>query len=125
MRKFITRIIIFLLFAYRSACAQQGPPSLIELIDSTINKDYTLANQKLGIELSLLDRQKLTNTFLPRVTVDGADAFALTSISLTTKEIKIPQLNIDIEEGRNRFTAISNVVALNTNASMLLYSGGK
>jgi outer membrane protein TolC len=126
MHKFIHGVtILSLVIMNLSVTAQQGPPTLTELIDSAIKKDYVLDNQKLDIELSVLDRQKLTNTFLPRVKVEGADAFALTSISLTTKKLKIPQLSINIDEGRNRLTSTSNIVTLNTNASMLLYSGGK
>ncbi|HTE10732.1 MAG TPA: TolC family protein [Chitinophagaceae bacterium] len=105
--------------------AQQRPPSLQELTDSALKKDYSLANQQLDIELSQLEKEKLRNAFLPRVTISGSEAFTLSSISLRTKEIKIPQLNIAIEDSRNRFTSTSDVVGINTDAAMLLYSGGK
>jgi outer membrane protein TolC len=126
MRNLIFLIFVLpLLTVFTGAGAQQGPPSLAELIDNAIKKDYVLDNQKLDIELTGLDKQKLSNAYLPRVKVEGADAFTLTSVSLKTKEIKIPQLNIDIEEGRNRLTATSNLATVSTDASILLYSGGK
>src|SRR5262245_25002404 len=117
-------VFVFIIISF-TANAQIKAPDLSELIDSAIKKNYTLANQELDVELSELDKRKLSNEFLPRVNVTGSDAFVLNSISLRTKEVKIPQLNIDISEMRNRFTSTSNLTTLNTEASMLLYSGGK
>jgi outer membrane protein TolC len=126
MHKLSLCIFSFLsILLFLSANAQQSAPTLAELIDSAVKKDYSLDNQKLDINLTALDRQRLSDAYLPRVKVDGMDGFALTSVSLKTKEIRIPQLNIDIQEGRNRYTSTSNVAAVNTEASMLLYSGGK
>ena len=83
MRQLLFYIIIALsiLFQCISANAQQSAPSLAEMIDSAIKKDYTLENQVLDIEISGLDRQRLNDAYLPRVKVEGSDGFALTSIS--------------------------------------------
>jgi len=126
MRKLILCICpLLLLVMSLQVIAQENVPSLAELIDSAVKKDYKLANEKLDIELSALDKQKLNDEYLPRVKVEGYDAFTLTSLSLKTKEIKIPQLNVDMQEDRNRFTATANIASISTDASMLLYSGGK
>ena len=125
MRQLLSYIIVALsiLLPCISADAQQSAPSLAELIDSAIKKDYTLDNQVLDIELSGLDRQRLNDEYLPRVKVEGSDGFALTSISLRTPAIKAG--SIDLSDGRKRLTTTANVMSVSTEASMLIYSGGK
>jgi outer membrane protein TolC len=105
--------------------AQSPAPGLNELIDSALHKDYDLANQRLDIGKSRVDQQKLAESYLPRVNISAVDAFIFSSFSIKSSEIDIPQLNINIKEGRNRFTTTSMLATADANASMLLYSGGK
>jgi outer membrane protein TolC len=105
--------------------APVATPALTELIDSAIHKDYGLANQQLDIQLTKLDAQKLKEAYLPRVDLSAKDAFLLSSFDIKSPNISIPQLNIDIREGHNRFTTESNLLTAGVNASLLLYSGGK
>lgn len=106
-------------------CGQAGIPTLRELIDSALNKDYTLIDQRLEISLTQLDKQKLNEAYLPRVDLKAQDAFMFTTLRITTPDIEIPQLNIKFQDGRNNFTSISDLATLNLGADMLLYSGGK
>lgn len=105
--------------------AQSPIPSLQELIDSAIAKDYALANKQLDIKSLEIDQKMLKEAYLPRVSITGKDAFVLNSLSIKTPGIKIPPLGLDIKEGLNKFTLTSNLISANAGAEMLLYSGGK
>jgi outer membrane protein TolC len=123
-----TRAIIILSLVFTRALAgytQSAAPSLSELIDSALLCDYTLKDQNLDIRNSELEKAQLRDAYLPKLQLTGAEAFSLTSISLKTNAIDIPQLNIHFDESRNRFTATSNLVRANAEGSMLIYSGGK
>jgi outer membrane protein TolC len=95
------------------------------VIDSALNRDHQLIDQQIEIGQTRIDQQKLRESNLPRVTVSAADAFMLSSFAIKSTEINIPELNIAIKEGSNRFTMTSMLAVANGNASMLLYSGGK
>lgn len=103
----------------------QKIPTLTELIDSALRKDYVLANKELEIEAVKIDQQRLKDAYLPKVDVTGKEAFLLTSMSVKTPGLQIPQLGIAFPEGKNRYTVTSNLATVDVHASMLLYSGGK
>lgn len=131
-RKIIALCFFFCCFQFacmRAARAQRlensHAPGLEELIDSALHKNYELANKQLDVALTEVDRQKLKDAFLPRVSVSAKDAFSLTSISVKSRELLIPSLNIDLKTDNNRFTMTSNMLATGADVSMLLYSGGK
>ncbi|MET0638056.1 MAG: TolC family protein [Chitinophagaceae bacterium] len=126
MPKSLRYIALLSLFAISVVCkSQSNVPTLTELIDSALLYDYTLLNEKIDISQSELEKQQLQDAFLPRLSVNGANGFSINSLSIKTKEIVIPQLNIRIDEQRNRFTLTSVLSTFNADASMLLYSGGK
>ena len=101
-------------------------PSLHELVDSAINRDYTLANKLLDIQLTQIDAKKLKDATLPTLEFVAKDAFLLSSFNVNSTDIiNIPQLNVNIKTGDNRFTTTGNLLAANAGASVLLYSGGK
>jgi len=105
--------------------AQPKVPSLHELIDSALHKDYNFANRQLDIQSANIDQLKLKEAYLPRIDIIAKDAFLLSSFGVKSNELIIPDLNIDIKEHKNRYTTTSNLVAAVAEASMLLYSGGK
>lgn len=101
-------------------------PSLRELVDSAIQNDYSLANKQLDIQLTALDQSKLKDVYLPKLDLTVKDAFILSSFGVRSRDlINIPQLNIDIKSGSNRFTTTGNLLTADLGASMVLYSGGK
>lgn len=122
-RKFL--FPLFIIFSFGGVANAQLAPTLQELTDSAIARNYELANKKLEIRETEIDQQKLKEAYLPHVSVTGKEAFILSSFSVKTPEIQIPQLNIDIKEGHNRYTATGNLITANAGAEMLLYSGGK
>ncbi|MEO6684204.1 MAG: TolC family protein [Ginsengibacter sp.] len=107
------------------AANAQTAPSLKELIDSAIIRNYELANKMLEIQDTEIDQKKLKDAYLPHVSITGKEAFMLSSFNVKTPEILIPQLNIDIKEGHNRYTATGNLMTASAGAEMLVYSGGK
>ena len=121
--KFLFPLLI--LFGIGKVANAQTAPTLKELTDSAIARNYELANKHLDIQETEIDQKKLKEAYLPHVFVTGKEAFILSSFSVKTPEIQIPQLNIDIKEGHNRYTATGNLITANAGAEMLLYSGGK
>jgi outer membrane protein TolC len=123
-KKRLLALLIFLSISSQLR-AQSAIPSLQELIDSAITNDNALANKQLDIKSLEIDQKRLKDAYLPHVSITGKDAFVLTSFAVTTPEIKIAPLGIDIKEGHNKFTSTSNLISANAAAEMLLYSGGK
>ncbi len=103
----------------------QKAPTLGELIDSALVNDYRFENKQLEIESSKIDQQRLKDAYLPKVDVSGKGAFLASSFNLATPGISIPQLNLGIPADENRYTLTSELVNVNANASVLIYSGGK
>lgn len=125
MRKNYLCLLISLIWIVRCT-GQSEMPSLQELVDSAIHKDYSLANKKLDVQLTELDQEKLKDVYLPHLDLTVKDAFILTSFGVKSRDlINIPQLNIDIKSGSNRFTTTGNLLTADLGASMVLYSGGK
>lgn len=125
MRNTTVCLLISTLIVIRSS-GQTEMPTLRELVDSAIHKDYTLANKQLDVRLTALDQDKLKDVYLPKLDLTVKDAFILSSFGVKSKDIiDIPQLNIDIKSGDNRFTTTANLLTADLGASMLLYSGGK
>lgn len=122
-RKFLFPLLI--LFSFGKVANAQTAPSLQELKDSAIARNYELANKKLDIRETEIDQKKLKEAYLPHISITGKEAFILSSFGVKTPEIQIPQLNIDIKEGHNRYTATGNLITATAGAEMLLYSGGK
>ncbi len=122
-RKFLFPLLI--LFSFGKVANAQTAPSLQELKDSAIARNYELANKKLDILETEIDQKKLKEAYLPHISITGKEAFILSSFGVKTPEIQIPQLNIDIREGHNRYTATGNLITATAGAEMLLYSGGK
>ena len=122
-KKFLFLLLIF--FNSASVVNAQSAPALQELIDSAINRNYELANKHLEIRETEIDQKKLKEAYLPHISITGKEAFMLSSFGVRTPEIFIPQLNIDIKEGRNRYTTTGNLITANAGAEMLIYSGGK
>lgn len=122
-RKFL--FPLFLFFNSVNLVHAQIAPTLQELTDSAIAGNYELANKHLEIRETEIDQKKLKDAYLPHVSVTGKEAFILSSFGVTTPEIIIPQLNIDIKEGHNRYTATGNLITANAGAEMLIYAGGK
>jgi len=132
MRKLILALSFFKIvsmFFITTTIAQTsvnaGAPLLQELIESAIHKDYELKNKQLDVALTEVDLKKVNDSFLPRVNIVAQDAFSYMSVGLTSKELSIPLLNIDIKEGHNRFNTSSNTLTAGANLTMLLYSGKK
>ena len=118
--------LLFALFCVVETNGQVTTPTLSELADSALNNDHALANKQLDLQLTALDREKLKDIFLPKLDLTVKDAFILSSIGVRSRDlINIPQLNIDIKTGRNRFTTTGNLLTADLGASMILYSGGK
>ncbi|WP_343672601.1 TolC family protein [Chitinophaga sp.] len=117
--------LFIIFFLPLCAIGQSASPTLEELIDSALHKDYGLIDQQLEISLTQTDQQQLKEAYLPRVDFTAKDAFILSSFGIKSPAISIPQLNIDIKEGHNRFTTTGNLVTADIGAHMLLYSGGK
>jgi outer membrane protein TolC len=105
--------------------AQIGPPSLEEMVQAAVKKDFKLANQKADIEINKIDEKKLKEAFLPRITLGAQDSYNISSISLYSPGLSIPDLNINIVEGNNTFTTRSNLLKSDISISALLFSGGK
>lgn len=122
-RKFL--FPIFLFFSSVNLANAQTAPTLQELTDSAIARNYELANKHLEIQETEIDQKKLKEAYLPHVSITGKEAFMLSSFGVRTPEILIPQLNIDIKEGHNRYTTTGNLITANAGAEMLIYSGGK
>ena len=116
---------LFLFFCFGHLVNAQTAPTLQELTDSAIARNYELANKHLEIRETEIDQKKLNEAYLPHVSVTGKEAFMLSSFGVKSPEILIPQLNIDIKEGRNRYTTTGNLITANAGAEMLIYSGGK
>lgn len=125
MHTIARQLFAFLFLVPFLSVAQEGAPTLPELIDAALGKDFKLANQKIDMELNTLDRKKLKEAFLPRVTLGAADAYLMSSFSLYSPGLSIPSLNINIAEGDNRFTSRSNLLTTDLSVSALLFSGGK
>ncbi len=126
MQRAARYIAVLWMMAISILCqAQSSAPTLTELIESAIQNDYTLMNQKLDINQSELDKQQLKDAFLPRLKIGASESFALTTLSLRTNEIEIPNLNIKIARATNRFTLTSDQLKAGADASLLLYSGGR
>lgn len=115
----------FLLFVPLVMKAQNSPPVIDELITAAINKDFKLANQKIDIELNAVDNKKLGEAFLPRVEFGAKDAYISSSFYINSPGLSIPDLNIAIAEGNNKFTTRSNLLSSDLSVSALLFSGGK
>ncbi|GLU55175.1 hypothetical protein Dfri01_46360 [Dyadobacter frigoris] len=124
-RHFLYSFCLLCVLSIGKIHAQLKEPSLKELVEAAINKDYRLANQRLDVALTEVDQRLLKEAYLPRVDISGKEAFLFSSFAVKSQEIQIPQLDIDIKTGRNRFSMVSNLVMAGAGGNMLLYSGGK
>lgn len=100
-------------------------PRIREIVDSALQRDHRLINQQLEVGETRIDEQKLRESSLPRVSIDAADAFLYSAFNIKGKEVNIPELNVDIKEGSNRFTMTNQLATVTARTSVLLYSGGK
>ncbi|MDF2514928.1 MAG: TolC family protein [Sphingobacterium sp.] len=100
-------------------------PSLQELIRRAIDKDYSLRNKQLDVAITDEERQKVKDSFLPKISISASDMFSYMSIGVKSKELIIPSLNIDISTDHNRFNTSNNTLSAGADLSMLVYSGGK
>jgi outer membrane protein TolC len=125
----MTRLLYLLLLCSHvcpiSLNAQTKAPTLRELMEAAIAKDFGLANQRLDLEATEVELQGLSDAYLPRVDLSASESLTFTSFAVKSQDIQIPQLDIDIKTGRNRFSMLSNMVAASAGGKMLLYSGGK
>jgi len=117
-------IFCFLLLA-KEGVAQMPAPTLKEIVEDALRKDYGLANSKLDVAHTQVEMKQLKEAYLPRIEASAKNAFLLSSFKITSPEISIPHLNIDIQEGYNRYTSTANLLNAGVGASVLLYSGGK
>ena len=125
MKVNLKHIAFCFLFWTPTLKAQPGAPSLQDLIERALEKDFALANKRLEIQSTNIDQQKLKEAYLPRIDFSAKDAFMLSSFAVRTHEMQIPQLDIDIAEGKNRFTATSQLLTAGVETKVLIYSGGK
>ncbi|NQX41229.1 Outer membrane protein TolC [Pedobacter steynii] len=119
---------IFVLFIGSSPlmlhAQQSGPPGLTELIDSALNKDHMLANKRLDIEFSKIDRKKLSEVYLPNAEVSGKYAFLANGVNLGLPGTSLFDL-ISIPEINSGFTSSANLFKADLSLSSVLYAGGK
>ncbi|WP_343561626.1 TolC family protein [Sphingobacterium sp.] len=121
--KLISLFMIMRVFGQESVAI--SAPSLQELVDSAIYKNFNLRNKQLDLTMTDVELQKAKDAFLPRITVAARDAFSYMSIGVSSKELAIPALNIDIKTAENRFNMSSNTLTAGAEISMLLYSGNR
>lgn len=114
------------------ALQAQGVPTLRELIDSALQQDATLVQQKLQNRLTHLDQEKLNDIFLPKVAVSGKSGYLYASTKLQSPGIVIPAVanifpGMTLSEGAldNNLNISGISVQAGAEANMLLYSGGK
>ncbi len=110
----------------------QEAPDLQELINAALANDGTLAQQVLENKYTKLDDQKLKDIFLPRVEISGKTGYLYANARLKSPQIAIPAIpgyfpGAMVPEGQlTTDLGVSGISALaKTEASMLLYSGGK
>lgn len=106
------------------ATAQQAP-SLKELVDSAIARDENLANQLLQVESTLLDKQALSNAYLPELNISGKAGFLASTLLLRSPEIVLPLVSQPLPILKNTFNNTSFIGEAKAEAKVLLYSGGK
>ncbi|RDC56362.1 TolC family protein [Pedobacter chinensis] len=123
--KIATKIGMFLALMPLPGRAQSNAPGLAELIESAIKKDYALANKQLDIETTSIDAKKLKEAHLPRIDISGKGAYTTSSFNVNSHELIVPLLNINIQQGSNRFTSSSYLVNTQIATGALLYSGGR
>ncbi|MFT3794858.1 TolC family protein [Flavobacterium sp.] len=120
------KYFFFLFFLLSNLSSGQGMQvTLTDIITAALKKDYNLANRQLDVEMTILDRKKLGEAFLPKVEFGAKDAYLLSSYFIDSPGLSIPSLNVEIAEGNNKFTTRSNLLEAELGISALLFSGGK
>ncbi|GAA4441953.1 hypothetical protein GCM10023091_27920 [Ravibacter arvi] len=103
----------------------QEAPTLDELINSAIENSHVLADKKLDLDATALDKKRLQEAYLPHVDLSGKYSFMASAINIKAPANVVPELGIKLPPLDNSFTNRANLVAGGLNADMLLYSGGK
>ncbi len=109
----------------------QTAPTLQELVASAMTQDANLTEQALQNKLTLLDDEKLQDVFLPKLDVSGKVGYMYGAAHYKTPELNllpaIPGVfpGLSVPEGSNTLNVSGFSAALNAEASMVLYSGGK
>lgn len=100
-------------------------PTLTEILDSAIVRDYHFENKQLEIQSAKIDQQHLKDAYLPKVTASGKAAYLYSGFDLTSPAVSLPQLGTILPENENHYTLSSFFVNTGIDASVLIYSGGK
>lgn len=109
----------------------QTAPTLKELVDSAMVQDANLTDQVLQNKLTQLDDEKLKDVFLPKLDVSGKVGYMYGAGHFKTPEMTlIPPIagvfpGLSLPETSNTLNVSGFSAALNAEASMVLYSGGK
>ncbi|ADY50794.1 outer membrane efflux protein [Pseudopedobacter saltans DSM 12145] len=123
MKKPIKLLLLGICFS--NQLSAQTAPTLQELVDSALVKDYKLANQKLDIEFAKIDRKKLNEVYLPNADISGKYAYLSSNSNVVFPETTLPVLNIPIPEISGGFNNRANLAKADLNISSVLFSGGK
>lgn len=129
--KYLWRTVALLLVLIPGFSFGQSAPSLRSLIEAAIANDGKLAEEKLEIQRSQLDNDRLKDVFLPKVDLTGKAGYLYTSANFKTSGINFPGLPalgipaMAIPGSPNSLDISGISTSAKTEASMLIYSGGK
>lgn len=108
--------------------AQSAPPTRQALIDQALTKSYALANNQAEQRKVQLEKQALTNQYLPEVTVNPTYTHLDRDISITVPRLPYQPLPKEIYSGPYEFQQTlqpQNILKATVQANMLLFSGTK
>lgn len=114
--------IVYMLFPTNTFA--QGP-TLVELVNKALEKNYDLANQELAISSEQETHKSIKESYLPRLEANGKYAHLSGDLLVDLPSSTLPLLNIPIFDGNTKFNTSANLWSADLTASMLLYSGNK
>lgn len=117
-------ILLFGLFPLVLQAQSKDVPSLTEMIDSALAKDYILANKILEIEYSKIDKKKLSEVYLPNVGLSGKYAFLANGVNVGASKTSLFNL-MNIPEINSGISSSANLFKTDLSVSSVLYAGGK
>ncbi|MFS0489314.1 TolC family protein [Leadbetterella byssophila] len=121
------KTLLLLLIATLPLKAADTPPTLRELLEQALQKNYKTQVAQQKVNISHIEKQQLKDAYLPTAEVSGSYGFMTQNVS-----IKSDATTIYLEDGAhplpgldNGLTTKGNLARATLDLNALLYSGGK
>ena len=101
----------------------QPAPSLVELANRALAKNYELANAQLTIQTDQEVRKGIRETYIPHVAATGKYAYLNGNVQMDLPATTLPLLNTSLFDGSETFQSRGNLWTSDITVSAVLFSG--